>query len=217
MGGARLLDLSGQPTNPDCAASATISAMTITLNNVGDKEHPIRLILPAGAFPDASAGARGKLVLIRTGKPVAEVGLSLQRQDYPPFTKAFLWFWGVATPAILAAIIGMLVYRYQKSTDAKASEDIALDRFRKDTADDLKLFFEELYQVTAKLENDSEYESTMERELAARRILVVLPREARERVIRALRERDRTTVSDVLAKAFPDYEEIILKSKKGEG
>jgi hypothetical protein len=216
MGGARLLDLSKLPTKSDCASSATISTTTIILTNVGDQERAIRLILPPGAFPDASAGATGKLLLMRAGKPVTEIGLTLQREDYAPFAKAFLWFWGVATPAVVAAIIGMFVYRYQKSVDAKASEDIALDRFRKDMAEDVKKFFEGLYQTTVTLEKDSDYQSTMERELAAQRILFALPGKARERVIAALRKYDRAAVSDELAKAFPDYEQTILKSQRGK-
>lgn len=214
MGGARLLDLTGKKAYPNCVASYSAATTSISLANVIDEERPVLLILPATAFPGAAGGAKGKLLLLRAGMPPSEVPISVRREDYSPFVKAFLWFWGIAIPAAMAAGFGLLVYRAQKGLDSKSSERDTLEKLRRDEDGELKRFFEGIYQTTMVLKDDALYLSTMERELGATRIVFDLPHKTRERLLAALRQADRAKLKSELEKAFPKYQVLILKPVK---
>ena len=214
--GARLLDLSGRG-RPDCTASASMSTATIAIGGLSDGERLVRLIVPAGAFPTGSVAANGKLILLPDGKPKMEVGFALRREDYAPFQKAFLWFWGIATPAVITSLLALLVHRFQKRSEKNADENSELETFRKDAADVLKPFFEGLYATTARLQSDSEYKNTIERELGAKGILAALPPKKRAGLKRAIENGNRVTVSEQLAKVFPEYKDTILKANRGDG
>lgn len=214
MGGARLLDLTGKQADPNCTVNEAVATTSISLANVIDEERPVLLILPATAFPGATGGAKGKLLLLRAGMPPSEVPISVRREDYAPFVKAFLWFWGIAIPAAMAAGFGLLVYGVQKRLDSKSNERDTLEKLRRDEDGELKKFFEGIYQTTMVLEDDALYLSTMERELGATRIVFDLPRKTRERLLAALRQPDRAKLKSELAKAFPNYQVLIRKPVK---
>lgn len=216
MNGARLLDQSRNQANLDCVATQRAKT-TIELANVDDTERSVRLVLPAGAFPGTAIGTNGRLILLRPGKPPTEVAVALRREDFGPVLKASFWFVGIALPALLTALLGILVYKYQKFSAATASDEAELARFRKDEAAELKTFFEGLYQTTVGLPDASTYTSTMQRELAAKRILFALPPKARERVLAAVQKGDRRAAGQELAKLFPEHKKTILKSVDREG
>jgi hypothetical protein len=211
IAGARLIDLGAIAPGLDCVQSQARAATTIWLTDVADTERPIRMVLPVAAFPGAAAGAKGKLLVLIAASAPVEVPMTVQREDFAPFVKAFLWFLGVAVPAVLAAGIGLAVYRAQKHIDSKSAETEALEAFRRDEAAALKSFFDGVYQTTMALKEDDAYRGTMERELGARRMMSVLPRKARERLLVALRGRERAKLAGELAKTFPDHRASILK------
>ena len=212
LGNARLLELSGNQAGQACTASLALASTSIALVNVNEQERPVLVIFPAGAFPAAAGGAKGRLLVLRAGMAPVEFPLTLRRDDYSPFMKAFLWFLGIFVPAAMAAIFGLCVYALQKRVDAKGAEAGTLQQFRLGEDAALRNFFTKIYQTTMCLaDDDGDFVATMERELAATRITYVLPQKSRERLLAALRQSNRVKLANELATAFPSFKEIILK------
>jgi hypothetical protein len=211
IGGALLLD--GVDPTKSCENKQRIGTNLIALSNL-DSQHGLELIVPTASFSDIVGGAKGKLILARPGLPVIEFALALRREDYTPPAKAFLWFLGVAVPAILASAIALIVYWAQKRIDSKQAENDALDHLRRDSAPELKTFFEGLYKTTMKLPDGQEFSSTMERELGQLRILSALPQKRLERLMDGIRRAKRQQVANELASAFPDYRDLIAAPTK---
>ena len=185
---------------------------TITLSVAGTTDRSILMFIPAVAFPNATAGAKGKLIVIREDDAPTELGLTLIREDYGPFVKAFLWFWGVFVPAAIVSGLGITAYSIQKTIDARSSENETLERFRRAEANNLTIFFEGLYRNRRTSKSSDEFKASMERDLTDKGIWAALPRKVRERILKALKLDDRDKVDEQLAKAFPENAETILKS-----
>jgi hypothetical protein len=208
IGGALLLDL--RDAAKACDESQRASETSITLNNVSLSK--LRLVVPIASFADVTGGAKGKLILSRPGLPLTEFAVALRREDYPPTIKAFLWFLGVAVPALVGAAIGLAVYKFQKNIDAKSTQRETLERFRRDSSAELNAFFEGLYRTTMQLDDD-QFRATMERELGQLRVLSALPQRTLRRLLRALRDGDRDEVARELADAFSNHRDAILDYK----
>lgn len=211
IAGARLLDLTARNPVSSCGESPKLADTAIALSLPGDAERSIRMFIPAIAFPDASAGAKGKLIMIRDDDPPSELSVTLMREAYGPFVKAFLWFWGVFIPAVLVSVLGAVGYWFQKNIDAKSVENEVLERFKRSEADNLRGFFEGLYQNRRIIRASNEYRESVERDLEDRGILAALPRKTREQILKALRLGERDKVDEQLAEAFPENAEAILK------
>jgi hypothetical protein len=214
MADALLQELS--QSGPGLACTGSGAKPTVELDRVDLSERRVRLILSPAAFPQAAAGGSGTILLLQPGKRPAESTVVLRRQEWSPFARASLWFFGIAIPALVTAVLGLLVQRIQKSIEAGAGERADFERFRKERAQDLKQFFEGIYRTTVELPGDDIYVSTMTRELIEARIVLALPRKMRERLLAAIRAADRARVGEELARAFPDHKEVINRTSQGK-
>ncbi|WP_332877119.1 hypothetical protein [Massilia sp. S19_KUP03_FR1] len=171
---------------------------------------PLWLALPDAAFPDASAGTNGKLLLLRHDLPPFEVAISIRREEYGTVWRAISWFFGIALPALVTAGLGLMVYRAQKFFDVRSGEQASLDRLRRDENGQLRKFFAETFKHIVALQDNHQFTSMMAHELTQSRILFDLPGRTRDPLLVALREADRERVKSLLKAAFPDFEQFII-------
>jgi hypothetical protein len=209
LGGARLMQMKDSTAVGDCTASAVSGTPSLTLSaNTAGAEWPLALILPASAFPSAATGATGKIVVLQASKPVAQLPVVLRREANAPQVQGALWFIGILIPAALTAGLSLVVYRLQKSWDAKTTESATFEQFKREKDPDVKAFLTGVYKNAVPL-SDEEYRSTLEEEFAELRIVYAFPPQSRERLLAALAKADRKGVASELVKAFPAYKKFI--------
>ena len=210
MAGARLWDVGVGAAASSCELRYEHALTSIAISNVGEDEHALLLVLPVDAFPESAAGAKGKILVLREGWPPGETALTLKRDDYAPYFKAFFWLLGIAVPVVLTGVIGVVVTRLQKRMESTGAERDALQQYRRDKGEELKNFFEALYGNTMALPDDKELRDVMGREFDNLGLLYALPSKQRERLLEALKKSDRKSLAKELSEAFPDSAEAIL-------
>ena len=210
---ARLADMTGKSLT--CPSGNGGGSPMLTLSNVGDDDRVVRIYLPDGAFPSLAGGSKAKLLILRPGLPTTEYAVILAREDYRPFERGLLWFFGFALPAFITAALALFGYRTQKNIDARSTESKVIKDFGRESREVLQGFFSEagLYHNILK---EQDWKTRMERELAAQRVLYVLPAKLLNSVTDALRREDRVGLCNALAKAFPEFRDAILASTKNK-
>jgi hypothetical protein len=191
VGGALFADLSAQEL--PCEKRGP-GLSTLVISKVTDVEHRIRLLLPIKSFPVGEKDEIGEIIFLQQwGDPALSRSLHLAGVDYPTLQKAFLWFLGIATPALVTAGLGLFGFWLQKVIERSNAERQSLETLRREHAVELREFFKPtgLFQNTLTVERDSEYRTAMERELGNCGILSALPRKSLDRLMRALRGGDR--------------------------
>ena len=211
MAGARLLDAAGPAATVDCAASYARAATSVAVAGLGDDEHPLLLLLPDDAFPQATSGAKGKILLLRPDRPPIEATLTLRRNDYPPYLRAFLWILSVAVPLLVSGWLTLRIFAAQKRIESDNAEREAFNQYRQDMATELEGFFDGLYVVIMKTSDDAVFRQKMQQEFDRLKLNTALPRTGRTRVLSALKRGDRMAFANALSAQLPDFKEKILK------
>lgn len=175
----------------------------------------IELRVPRDAFPAQGATVDGKIRFASKASVPYDIPVRLATETGGPFWTAVLWFFGIAVPALLTALLAyvgsVLIERFK----SHALEGATFDNYTTKNVHQLGDFFKYWYREFIDKPPADGWRDELLRKLHDEQILDNLPRHSGRRVIANIRTGSRQEVSAELSHSFPLWKSE-MQDRKGE-
>lgn len=211
FGSARLIALSD--TDP-CSPAANAQSHRLVLGQVTESGTRICVFVPLALIPDPAMSLKGDIVTTASGFEPINTRIEIQRAPLPSRT-AFLWFIGIAAPALIGFWLNGWATRMAESRTRRNAQIDAFEKHKDAHNAAFRSYFED-YLPSLSDKSGREFIRAAYGELVNQGSWSSIPWKERRRLDKYVRlnqitDNDLTDFKDQLYSLFPEWQEVIKK------